>query len=94
MTTIEIRWDATPTDRVIITAIAHRAADEIGLDMLNTEMDITACHLNGNPLDLEKLRDADRFNFAHDVCGIYRHIDRDTGRLRDFFSPRFSKPRQ
>ena len=53
-------------------------------------MDISGCHLS-NPLDLDKLLDADDFNFMHDVLGIMKHIDRKTGELRDFFLPRFSK---
>jgi hypothetical protein len=55
-------------------------------------MDITACHLNGCKLDLAKLLAADDFNFAHDVLGIRRHIDRETGQLMNCFRPRFAKP--
>lgn len=54
------------------------------------QMNLSACHASGNPLDLQRLLDADDFNFAHDVFGIDRHIDRSTGQLLDFFSPRFS----
>lgn len=57
---------------------------------MDITMDLTACHANGNPLDLQKLLDADDFNFIHDVFGIRDHLDRDTGQLRDFFSPRCS----
>lgn len=53
-------------------------------------MNITACIANGNPLRLEELLAADDFNFAHDVFGIDRHICRDTGKLLNHFSPRFS----
>lgn len=53
-------------------------------------MDVTSTHLNGNPLRLEALLEADDFNFAHDIYGIRRHLDRTTGQLKDFFSPRFS----
>lgn len=57
-----------------------------GYDAITCDMDITACHANGNPLDLH----ADDFNFTHDVCGIARHINRDTGKLENFFVPRMS----
>lgn len=57
---------------------------------LTCDMDITACHCNGNPLDLDRLMAADDFNFSHDVCGIARHINRETGQLEDCFCPRFS----
>ncbi len=53
-------------------------------------MDITATHANGCPLDLDKLLAAPDFDFAHDVFGIRRHLDRTTGELRDFFLPRCS----
>lgn len=63
-------------------------------DRIDIQMDIVACHANGNRLDLRRLLDADDFNFAHDVTGIMRHIDRTTGELTDFFVPRFSAPKK
>ena len=54
------------------------------------QMNLSACHASGNPLRLADLLAADDFNFAHDVFGIDRHIDRGTGQLLDCFSPRFS----
>lgn len=53
-------------------------------------MDLTAVHANGNPMRLADLLAADDFNFAHDIVGISRFLDRNTGRLTDCFSPRFS----
>jgi hypothetical protein len=96
------KMDAEPADAVIITAIAARAMaiaeknrqEEGGpppeFDGLDINMDITAAHLNGNPLRLEALLAADDFNFVHDVFGIRRHLDRKTGKLGDCFLPRFS----
>lgn len=64
----------------------------IGLpDLLSLSMDITATHLNGCPLDFDKLLTASDPDFAHDVFGISRHIDRTTGKLKDHFLPRCSK---
>lgn len=54
-------------------------------------MDITATHANGCPLKLAELLAADDFNFSHDVAGIYRHLDRTTGKLLDCFLPRFAQ---
>ena len=34
---------------------------------------------------------ADDFNFGHDVFGIYRHLDRTTGKLMNCFVPRFAQ---
>ncbi len=41
-------------------------------------------------LDLEKLLNAPLKDFAHDMCGIRRHMDRSTypGKLTDCFWPR------
>ena len=59
-----------------------RRAEGLGLIKRNYSrmtcvMDITATHLNGNPLRLAALLAADDFNFMHDVCGIARHLNRD-----------------
>ncbi len=53
-------------------------------------MDIELTHSN-NPIDLERLLNADDVNFAHDVFGIRNHLNRSTGELMDCFSPRHSK---
>ena len=53
-------------------------------------MDITATHLNGTKLDLQKFVDFDDFNFCHDVVGIMDHVDRNTGKLNNCFLPRCS----
>jgi hypothetical protein len=58
---------------------------------LEIQMDITAVHANGCPLQLQSLLDADNSNFSHDVFGIRRHLDRDTGKLRNCFQPRFAR---
>lgn len=41
-------------------------------------------------LDLIKLLNAPKFDFAHDICGIIRHMDRSNfpGKLTDCFWPR------
>lgn len=52
-------------------------------------MDITACHLNGCPLDLPGLADASIGDFNHDVMGIRKFINRETGKLEGDF-PRYA----
>ena len=42
-------------------------------------------------LNLEGLLAADDMNFAHDVVGIQNHMNRSTGKLEDFFVPRYAK---
>lgn len=81
----------------VIQRIATRAAEmrrKMGLphDRLEIEMDVTATHANGCPLQLARLLLADDVDFAHDVFGIARHLDRETGQLRDCFLPRYSVP--
>jgi hypothetical protein len=41
------------------------------------------------PLRLQELAEADDGNFGHDVFGILKHMDTDTGELIGF-SPRFT----
>jgi hypothetical protein len=80
----------------LINKIAERAKREVfssidSQDHLAIIMDFSATIAQGCNLDLEKLLAFDAFNFAHDVGGIYRHIDRQTGLLGDCFLPRCAK---
>jgi hypothetical protein len=90
-----INWGAAPEEADLIHKIAERAVSDSvagrGLNLLDVEMDITACHLNGNPIRLNDLLHANNFNFWHDINGIRHTLDRETGQLQDYFSPRFSK---
>lgn len=54
-------------------------------------LDLVAVNANGCPMDFAAMLEADDFNFTHDVAGIARHMDRDTGKLKDCFCPRFAK---
>lgn len=60
-------------------------------ERISMMMDLSACHANGCPLRLEELLNADGLHFTHDVCGIAANIDRETGRLGNFFVPRFAQ---
>ena len=55
-------------------------------------MDIEACHCNGMPLHLSRLLEAPQFDFTHDVWGIIRHINRETGQIENCFVPRCALP--
>ncbi len=94
----EINFTVNPRERDIINQIVNRAWRDLQgarhhdkFTKLDLNMDITAVHCNGNPLRLEALRDADDFNFTHDILGIRRHLNRDTGKLENHFRPRFSE---
>ena len=94
-----MNWNACKHDYELASQIAKRAlalAEEVEGPMnlrkasdfqRTTMMDIVAVHVNGCPLQLEELLRAPRFDFAHDVFGIRRHINRQTGQLQDCFLP-------
>lgn len=93
-----VSFDVIEADAKVIRKIATRArALETAhggraRTAMDWWMDITAAHANGNPLRLAELLKTDDFNFMHDVFGICRHLDRRSGQLTGFFSPRFSQP--
>jgi hypothetical protein len=94
----EISFTCSDEDRLAASLIAQRAvalwlvlADR-KIKKIDVSMDIIATHCNGNPLRLRDLLAADDFNFTHDVGGIMRHLDRETGALMDHFRPRYSAP--
>ena len=79
-------------EKVLIMKIAERA-DEMGLLMFNRMsliMDIEAVHAEVG-LRLNDFLNADDENFAHDIVGIQKHIDRHKKKLTDLFLPRYAK---
>lgn len=93
----KVSFNVTKGERAVVTLIVKRAteiAKRYGqkVDGLSLAMDLCAVHANGCPLRFQDLLDADEFNFCHDVFGIERHIDRDTGALLNCFMPRFLAP--
>jgi hypothetical protein len=94
-----VNFDTSKAEYKTIHAIALRAigvAHAAGIDypLMDAEMDLSATHCNGMPLDLDKLASFDEFNFAHDIFGIRRHLDRETGALQNCFVPRCAAPRR
>lgn len=80
-------------EQELVTQIAKRAVKmakeaDIEYDQKTADMDITACHCNGCPLDLKKLLSAPDADFGHDVFGIRKFIDRNNGKLESNFFPR------
>lgn len=89
---VMINWNATREEHKLMHDIGLRALGMIPeLRMVEIMMDLEACHCNGCPLDLERLRTFPDLDFAHDVFGIRRHINRTTGQLEDCFLPRCAK---
>ena len=94
-----IEWNKLEKQEIaIIQRIAKRAdrmLREVGNNrgVCNISMDISAGHLN-IPLKLEELEKAEDFDFMHDVCGIIRHLNRDSGEIENCFLPRYAKPKR
>lgn len=91
------QFNATRAEFPVIAKIAARAvllARELEVEYSHQDalMDVEACHSNGCPLKLDELLAADDGNFGHDVFGIRRFIDRETGKLTGSFLPRFAQP--
>jgi hypothetical protein len=87
-----IKWSKSKNDVLTVAKIAARAHKmNPQYEHFKAVMDIEACHCNGCPLDLERLLAAQDYDFAHDVFGIARHIDRSTGELTGCFEPRFAR---
>lgn len=86
-----------PYEHTLIAEIADRAQTELKayfdlglsrLSRMDVITDLTVCHAT-HPLRLEDLRDADTYSFVHDILGIRRHLNRDTGELRECFLPQY-----
>ncbi len=92
----EINFDLPHGRKAQVNRIAKRYADlvkaaGIKTTILHHQMDLTACHNHGCALDFDRLEKADDFNLAHDVGGIHRNLNRETGELENCFRPRFAE---
>jgi hypothetical protein len=82
-------------DRVEALEALHRAPGN-RRDRLSIVMDIAVVQNSETPLMLQELLDAADVDFAHDMFGIERHLDRDegsptAGQLLDCFLPRYAR---
>jgi hypothetical protein len=93
-TGLYLRMGASRADVMMMKAILERFERLIGadkVDRLSTMMDLEACHCNGCPLDLTGLLEAaGDADLVHDVAGISRHLNRQTGVLVNHFHPRYA----
>lgn len=90
-----MNFQTTKAEMDTIMQIADRAigvahGQGIRLNKMDMVMDLSAVHANAYRLRLDELLAADPLNFTHDVFGIVRHLNRDTGLLENFFVPRFT----
>jgi hypothetical protein len=85
-----LNFKTEPGEHDAIVLIARRATEELNADFVETMMDITVAN-NDTKLDLEGLLAFPRFDFAHDVFGIRRHLNRKTGVIEGYFLPRSAR---
>jgi len=89
-----IDWDKstwTKADYKAVKRIIDRAQNEgMNVDRMSTMMDLDACNMVC-PIDLAKLEGFDTANLMHDLTGIARHLNRETGELGGCFVPRCAK---
>jgi hypothetical protein len=93
-----VSFAASRTEYDLVDRIVQRAIDEGVIpddpeERKTLSMDLIATHVNGCPLNLLKLSEwPEKFDFAHDIVGIQRHINRRSGKLENCFLPRFAYP--
>lgn len=84
-------WNVAPEERPIVDQIVMRAAAMFpDRDKTDIAMDIVATHNHACRLRLADLLAADDFNFAHDIAGIGKYLDRERLVLVNGFWPRFA----
>lgn len=91
----EINWNLSLEEEKLVGQIANRAIKKVRsiypkFSKMDLIMDITATHNENDKLRLEEWLNADDSNFYHDIFGIMRHMNRETGQLENFFEPRFT----
>lgn len=92
----EVSFKVSKADRLLVTDAVERVAQYEAkngrrCDRLSVAMDLEATHANGCPLNFEKLLTFDDLSFLHDIYGINRHLNRETGELMHCFLPRCAK---
>jgi len=87
----EISFTTSKEEDKLIDIIVNRAAKLTELDRMTISMDLASCRANGCSLDFQKLLDFDNSSFLHDIYGISKHLDRNTGKIENCFMPRSAK---
>lgn len=96
-----VKFDCTDDELALVEQIVDRAkaggwvkgakSPKHWYDGLTMRMDLIAVNANGCRMDFERMLAADDSNFLHDVAGIAKHLNRQTGKLGDCFMPRFHR---
>jgi len=83
--------EMTLADIIVSRAMALYAEMGMSRPRLDVHMDLAAAH-EKCPLDLEVLANFPDGDFGHDIGGISRHLNRETGYFGDGFLPRCARP--
>lgn len=75
-------------DTIINVEKENLSAKKISKFIELLHIDIMVVHLNGCPLDFDKLFNSDSEHFYKDMAGIFENINRETGKLENGFRPR------
>jgi hypothetical protein len=92
--TAPVRFDATRSEMLQMVEVAKAYEAAIApheVHRMTVLMDLEACHSNGCPLDLAGLLAARTVDLVHDVAGISRYLNRETGKLEQGFCPRYAR---
>jgi hypothetical protein len=76
--------------KIVDRALLLGKTNGIKIKRIDLVMDLEATHKHC-PLDFAKLADADDGTFVHDIFGIRRYLNRETGYLGNCFVPRTAK---
>lgn len=79
---------------IVLARTAHRVAKAQKFDysVLEASMDLRCWHAK-MPLDLDAMiADYEKADVLHDLFGIRRFLNRETGELGGCFVPRYAKP--
>jgi methenyltetrahydromethanopterin cyclohydrolase len=98
MNAVQQNWgdNMTRADYKKLGSIRKRAVVLDLCDMkesIQLEMDMELAFKYFN-LNLDKLLRASDLDFVHDICGIQKHLNRQTKTFDDCFVPRFSRPKK
>ena len=86
-----VNFGMTKEELLLVKQIAERLiADLPDMEYNRQElvMDFDAAYTSSGPFNLTRLLESPDTDFLHDVYGIRRHIDRETGELTGCFMPR------
>lgn len=90
--------ELTEEERLPFRQVLERALSlfkhiSVWKEPMTLELDLLAAHAQV-PMDFQVLAEFPDSDFNHDILGIHKHIDRETGKLRDCFVPRCAKKHQ